>query len=101
MEIELFAVCAPGLEAFTEAELRALGAEALRPEPGGVAFRGDEPTMKSAVDLVGDDNFSWDTDYPHPDGTFPWGIQAMLDQPLSEQSKRKMLWDNAARIFNL
>ena len=66
-----------------------------------VAFRGDEPTMKAAVELVGDDNFSWDTDYPHPDGTFPWGIQAMLDQPLSDESKRKMFWDNPARVFNL
>ena len=36
-----------------------------------VAFRGDEPTMKAAVELVGDDNFTWDSDYPHPDGTFP------------------------------
>ena len=43
-----------------------------------VAFRGDEPTMKAAVELVGDDNFLWDTDYPHPDGTFPWGIEAMM-----------------------
>lgn len=66
-----------------------------------VAFRGDEPTMKAAVELVGDDNFAWDTDYPHPDGTFPWGIQAMLDQPIPEESKRKMLWDNPARFFNL
>jgi len=40
MECELFAVCAPGLEPFTESELRALGAEAVRSEPGGVAFRG-------------------------------------------------------------
>ena len=40
MEHELFAVCAPGLEPFTADELSALGAEAIRPEPGGVAFRG-------------------------------------------------------------
>jgi len=40
MEQELFAVCAPGLEPFTADELRALAAEAIRPEPGGVAFRG-------------------------------------------------------------
>ena len=66
-----------------------------------VGFRGDEPTMKAAVELVGDDNFSWDTDYPHPDGTFPWGIQAMLDQPLSDDTRRKLLWDNPARFFDL
>ncbi len=66
-----------------------------------VAFRGDEPTMKAAIDIVGDDNFLWDTDYPHPDGTFPWGIGAMLEQPIADSSRRKIWWDNAARAFNL
>jgi uncharacterized protein len=66
-----------------------------------VAFRGDEPTMKAAVELVGDGNFSWDTDYPHPDGTYPWGIESMLKQPISQEAKRKILWDNAARWFNV
>ncbi len=66
-----------------------------------VAFRGDEPTMKAAVDLLGDDNFLWDTDYPHPDGTFPWGIAAILKQPIPAESKRKILWDNAVKAFNL
>ncbi|MBV8358135.1 MAG: amidohydrolase family protein, partial [Deltaproteobacteria bacterium] len=51
-----------------------------------VAFRGDEPTMKAAVELVGDGNFSWDTDYPHPDGTYPWGVEAMLRQPISQEA---------------
>ena len=54
-----------------------------------------------AFTLVGDDNFLWDTDYPHPDGTFPWGIGAMLEQPIPDSSRRKILWDNAARAFGL
>ena len=66
-----------------------------------VGFRGDEPTMPAAVSLVGDDNFTWDSDYPHPDGTYPWGVRAMLDQPIPEESKRKLFWDNAARLFQL
>src|SRR2546426_992208 len=66
-----------------------------------VAFRGDEPTLKAAVDLVGDNNFSWDTDYPHPDGTYPWGVEAILKQPIASEARRKILWDNAARMFNL
>jgi putative N6-adenine-specific DNA methylase len=40
MEHELFAVCAPGLEPFTADELRALAVDGVRPEAGGVAFRG-------------------------------------------------------------
>lgn len=64
-----------------------------------VAARGDEPTLKSCVDLVGDDYFLFNTDYPHPDGTFPWGMSHMEEQPISDTSKRKILWDNAARAF--
>jgi predicted TIM-barrel fold metal-dependent hydrolase len=28
-------------------------------------------------------------------------VEAMLKQPIPQESKRKLLWDNAARIFNL
>ena len=50
---------------------------------------------------MGDDNLVFNTDYPHPDGTFPWGMQRLCEQPIPEQSKRKILWDNAARAFRL
>ena len=55
----------------------------------------------SLTKLVIDDNFTWDSDYPHPHGTFLWGVAAMLKQPISWDAKRKLLWDNAARVFNL
>ncbi|MGH7625827.1 MAG: THUMP domain-containing class I SAM-dependent RNA methyltransferase [Gemmatimonadaceae bacterium] len=42
---ELFAVCAPGLEALVAAELGALGATPGVTEPGGFAFSGDEQMM--------------------------------------------------------
>jgi len=51
--------------------------------------------------LAGDDNLVFNTDYPHPDGTFPWGIERLAAQPIPESSKRKILWDNAARAFRL
>jgi predicted TIM-barrel fold metal-dependent hydrolase len=66
-----------------------------------VAARGDEPTLPSVVELAGDDNVVFNTDYPHPDGTFPFGFERFEDQPISEESKRKILWDNAARAFGL
>ena len=66
-----------------------------------VAARGDEPTLPSVVGLVGDENVVFNTDYPHPDGTFPWGIERLLEQPIPEESKRKILWDNAAGAFGL
>lgn len=66
-----------------------------------VACRSDEMTLKPALELVGDDNFVWNTDYPHPDGTWPWALGKMDEQPIPEASKRKILWDNAARAFRL
>ena len=63
-----------------------------------VAARGDERTLPSVVELVGDENVTWNTDYPHPDGTFPWGLEALEKQPISDVSKRRILWDNAALV---
>jgi len=66
-----------------------------------VAARGDEMTLPSVIDLVGDNNVTFNTDYPHPDGTFPWGFERFEEQPISDAAKRKILWDNAAQAFNL
>jgi predicted TIM-barrel fold metal-dependent hydrolase len=66
-----------------------------------VACRGDERTLPSVVALAGDDNLVFNTDYPHPDGTFPWGLERLEAQPIPEESKQKILWDNAARAFRL
>ncbi|HEY2663160.1 MAG TPA: amidohydrolase family protein [Candidatus Binataceae bacterium] len=66
-----------------------------------VACRADEMTLKSALELVGDDNFVWNTDYPHPDGTWPGALASMEHQAIPESSKRKILWDNAVRAFRL
>ena len=66
-----------------------------------VACRGDEMTLPAAVQLVGDEYITFNTDYPHPDGTWPWGIERLVRQPIAEESKRKILWENAARAFGL
>ncbi len=66
-----------------------------------VACRGDETTLRSVVELAGDDNLVFNTDYPHPDGTWPWGMQRLDEQRIPDDSKRKILWDNAARAFRL
>ena len=58
-------------------------------------------TLPAAVALVGEDYLTFNTDYPHPDGTFPKGFGDFDKQPLSDQAKRKILWDNAACAFQL
>src|SRR5579863_8495833 len=66
-----------------------------------VACRTDERTLPAAIELLGDDNFVWNTDYPHPDGTWETGLQDIERQPIAPESKRKIMWDNAARAYRL
>jgi predicted TIM-barrel fold metal-dependent hydrolase len=41
-------------------------------------------------------------DFPHHDSPFPRGIESFLALPgLSAESKRKILWDNPAKLFGL
>ncbi len=66
-----------------------------------VAARGDEMTLPAAVALVGEDYLTFNTDYPHPDGTWPAGMSDLEKQPISEDARRKIFWDNAAPLFGL
>ena len=67
---------------------------------GFVACDGDEAALKGAVDLSGDDHIVWNTDYPHADAPDPdKAIPSLLDQPISEESKKKILWDNPIRLY--
>lgn len=66
-----------------------------------VACRGDEPTLPAVCELVGDDYITFNTDYPHPDGTWPAGLADLERQPLPESSIRKIFWENAAPLFGL
>lgn len=59
----------------------------------------DEEPSKYAIDWVGDDNFVFSTDYPHPDSKYPFATKGFMKLPLSEESKRKILWDNCARLY--
>ncbi len=66
-----------------------------------VACRGDERTLPAVCELVGDDYVAFNTDYPHPDGTWPTGLADLERQPLPESSIRKIFWHNAAPLFGL
>ena len=67
---------------------------------GFVACDGDEGALPGVVALGWEDNVVWNTDYPHPDAPDPdKALDAFLDQPISEDAKRKILWDNAVRLY--
>jgi predicted TIM-barrel fold metal-dependent hydrolase len=55
------------------------------------------------LDLLGEDNVMWGSDYPHPDGTWPDSMH-FLERELesvSERVRRKVTHDNAARLYGL
>jgi predicted TIM-barrel fold metal-dependent hydrolase len=42
------------------------------------------------------------TDYPHGDSKYPEAVSSFLDLPgLGDDSKRKILWDNWARLYGM
>ena len=61
----------------------------------------DEYPGKYAVDWLGDDNIVFSTDYPHPDTRYPRSVETLISLPLPQESTRKILWDNCARLYGL
>ena len=60
----------------------------------------DERALKYVVQDLNAENIVWNTDYPHPDAIDPKQALPDLDaQPISNEAKRKILWDNAIKLF--
>jgi predicted TIM-barrel fold metal-dependent hydrolase len=65
-----------------------------------LACDSDERAFKSVVDYLNAENMVWNSDYPHPDAPEPAEALPDLDaQPISEEAKRKILWDNAVKLY--
>jgi len=62
----------------------------------------DESLVANVIDYLGDDNIVFSTDYPHIDSRWPHAVELFLSvQGISGESRRKILWDNCARLYNL
>lgn len=66
-----------------------------------VSVEADEHAMRLYLDWFGDDNIVFSTDYPHPDSKFPRATAKFLQQDVPDESKRKILWDNCARLYGV
>jgi predicted TIM-barrel fold metal-dependent hydrolase len=66
-----------------------------------VSCEADEEPAKYYFDAFGDDNVVYSTDYPHADSKFPHATKSFLELPFAEGTKRKVLWDNYARLYDL
>ena len=65
------------------------------------AMECDEEFASHVVDAFGDDNLVTTSDYPHSDSKYPNAIDTFLDLPLSDESKKKVLWNNPVRLYSL
>jgi len=62
----------------------------------------EETLLPFVVGAVGDENLCFSSDYPHPDHVFEGIVEALTSRSdLTEESKRKILSENAARLFGL
>ena len=61
----------------------------------------DDPGIKMTIDVIGDENILTATDFSHPEGRrYAQAVEMLLELPgVSEESKRKILWDNALRTY--
>jgi predicted TIM-barrel fold metal-dependent hydrolase len=65
-----------------------------------IACDSDERGLKYVVDELAGDNIVWNTDYPHPDAIEPARALPEFDaHQISQEAKRKILWDNAVKLF--
>ena len=62
----------------------------------------DEHVVRHALPSIGDDNIVISSDWPHDDSAYPNAIETFLGlEGVSAESKRKILWDNCARLYGL
>jgi predicted TIM-barrel fold metal-dependent hydrolase len=67
-----------------------------------VSVEPDEALLPQTLATLGDDNIVISSDWPHDDSAYPHAVDEFLAlEGVSADSKRKILWDNCARLYAL
>ncbi len=66
-----------------------------------VSIEPDEDPARYAIDYIGNDQLVFSTDYPHGDSRYPNAVTAFLELDITDEDKRKILWDNCARFYKV
>jgi predicted TIM-barrel fold metal-dependent hydrolase len=61
----------------------------------------DETPARHMIDDFGGGQLVFSTDYPHGDSRYPRAVGSFLELPISENDKRRILWDNCARLYSV
>lgn len=85
----------------TQFPLRRPPSETFR-EHCWVAVEPDESGLSRTIAASGDTNMVISTDWPHDDSAYPHAVSTFLElEDVSQDSKRKILWDNCAALYGL
>jgi predicted TIM-barrel fold metal-dependent hydrolase len=59
--------------------------------------------LSGVIAAVGEDNVMFETDYPHPTCLYPSPLETAAEnmQSLTPEARRKILGENAARLYRL
>lgn len=68
---------------------------------GWASVESEETPVGKTIEQIGDSNIVFSTDWPHLDSAYPNSIRDFLSLEISADSKRKILWDNSMRLYNL
>ncbi len=86
----------------SHAEMKARPKEYLRGPQFYIGCEPGEGGLAHAVEAVGEDRIMYASDYFHFDAKFPGSVKKVLDNKgLSESAKRKLLYDNASRLYKV
>ena len=77
------------------------GAESILQASGFVSVEPDEAGVKYVIDYIGTDRLVFSTDYPHGDSKFPHAVESFLKLEITQDDKRKILWDNCAEFYHV
>ena len=76
--------------------------EYMRSEQVYYSFEPDEQTLPFIMDFVGEDRLVFASDYNHGDSKFPHTVEAVTRREgLKPSSLRKLMGENAARLYNI
>ncbi len=66
-----------------------------------ISVEPDETPARYALDFLGNDRIVYSTDYPHGDSKYPNATEQFLKLGITDEDKRKILWDNCASFYGL
>jgi uncharacterized protein len=61
----------------------------------------EENLVVDVINRIGDDNVVISTDYPHADSHWPDAVNQFVAMEMPSASRKKILWDNCARLYNV